>query len=115
MKNFFANVVISLLKIVSLLPLGVIQRLGGWFGRMLLVVNASSIKTTQINIQTCFPHLSPLEQKNLVEESTINLGKTLAEMSLAWLWPVDKIQRLFVEVEGEALLTKAIADKKGII
>lgn len=115
MKNIVACIAIGLMKLISLLPLSMIQKLGAAFGQFLLLINASSVNNIRTNIQTCFPELSKREHEQLVKESTINLGKTAMEMSMAWLWPVKKIQTLFTEVEGLEHLEKALQDKQGLI
>ena len=115
MKNAVAFLSIGLMKLIALLPLSMIQGLGSAFGQFLLLINASSVKNTRTNIQTCFPELSKSEQEQMVKESTINLGKTAMEMSMAWLWPVKKIQTLFTQVEGLEHLENALERKQGVI
>lgn len=115
MKNAVAFLSIGLMKLIALLPLSMIQGLGSAFGQFLLHINASSVKNTRTNIQTCFPELSKSEQEKMVKESTINLGKTAMEMSMAWLWPVKKIQTLFTQVEGLEHLENALERKQGVI
>jgi len=115
MKNAVAFLAIGFMRLIALLPLSMIQRLGSAFGYVLLFINAASVKNTRTNIQTCFPELSKSGQEQMVKESTINLGKTATEMSMAWLWPVKKIQTLFTEVEGLEHLENALERKQGVI
>jgi len=72
-------------------------------------------QTTQQNLQLCFPELSSEELALMVRQSIQNTTQTVFEMGMCWLWPMEKILDLIVEVDGKDELNEARAEGKGVI
>ena len=74
-----------LLTLVGKLPLGTVQYLGSMLGRLLYMSRARMTLVTQENIERCYPHLQPKEQRQLALKSLQHTGKTIIETAIAWL------------------------------
>lgn len=115
MKSAAIYLIIGLLRLVSFLPLPAAQTLGKWIGLGLWNSNSSASKIAKINLERCFPE-KPAEDRELqAKNSLIALGKTYAEMGMSWMWPIAKVQKKIVQVEGMEYLQQALDDKNGII
>jgi Kdo2-lipid IVA lauroyltransferase/acyltransferase len=72
-------------------------------------------KTTQQNLQSCFPEWEKGKLDACTRESLQHTAMTALEMGKAWLWPMEKTLNLVVEVEGREVLDRAMASRRGVI
>jgi KDO2-lipid IV(A) lauroyltransferase len=72
-------------------------------------------RTTRINLATVYPDLSPEERKKIGRASMTNYARGIFEAGMLWHWPLDKVFKLFDEVQGFELLEEAIELGKGLI
>ncbi|NMT65292.1 lysophospholipid acyltransferase family protein [Marinobacter orientalis] len=105
----------GLLRVAGLLPLGVAQFLGKWFGLLAWMLRGRSRKVTDTNIGICLPELSPEQQRQLSRDSMVHTGMTALEIPLMWEWPVEKCLGLIRETRGLDLVDEALATGKGLI
>lgn len=105
----------TLLRLVSFLPLIVIQQLGTWLGKLLWYSSSRMAKTSRANIQLCFGHLSKGQQRSLARRSLEETGKNILETAHAWMAPMHLCLSEFVAVEGESLVKQAVSDRRGLI
>lgn len=115
MKSALIHLAIGLLRLISFLPLSAAQRLGKWIGLGLWNSNSSASKIAKINLDKCFPEISPDERDEKAKNSLISLGRTYAEMGMSWMWPIPKVQKIITKVEGMEYLQQALDDKNGLI
>jgi KDO2-lipid IV(A) lauroyltransferase len=104
-----------ILYFCAYLPLPVLHGFGvitGWF---LIHTKNRSRKTSEINIERCFPDISANQQRRLVRRSLIETGKTIFETSALWMRRGENTLHLIREVEGDELVDSAIQDGKGVI
>jgi len=104
-----------LLRLVSFLPLVIIQQLGSLLGVTLWYSSSKMAKITRENIDLCFPGLSRREQHKLARLSLEETGKSILETAHAWMAPIDLCLSEFVSVEGEAFVQQAVSDQRGLI
>ena len=97
------------------LPLILLWRLGALLGWALYWLPNESRRVTQINISLCFPQLSEQEQRQLVKQSLIEDGRLLLELLFLWSQPPKQLLDKVVSVEGEELLTEALAKNRGVL
>lgn len=115
MERFKGAIVVGLLKLFSLLPFGVAQRLGAAVGWLMWRLPNRSREVVRTNLAHCFPELSADEREKLVGEALLNIGRSFAESACAWMWSPQKTVALIKEVEGEHLLDEALAEGKGVV
>jgi Kdo2-lipid IVA lauroyltransferase/acyltransferase len=114
-KNIAVSLGISIIWLVSLLPLPAAHALGTFIGWLLWITNSKKAKITKVNLRLCFPEYNETQITQLAKRSLFALGKTYAEMGMSWMWPIPKVHKLITKVEGEAYLNQALNDNKGII
>lgn len=73
-----------LFKLVSLLPLSVLQLITSWIGFLLYNYNSSMKRITRINLQLAYPELSAQQHKVLIKKSLINQCMTYVESIKCW-------------------------------
>lgn len=113
MKNLAVYLGIGLIRLISFLPLPAAHRLGSFIGKLLRLTDVARV--IKINLRICYPNYNE-EQIEALAKKTLNaLGMTYAEMGMAWMWPIPKVQKLITEVDGLEHLEEALKDQKGII
>ncbi|RFS31749.1 lipid A biosynthesis acyltransferase [Acinetobacter sp. SWAC5] len=102
-------------KIISALPLGLLQTLATVIALFLYYSNSSIKRITAINIQLAYPELSPTLQQQLTKESVQSQCLTYIEFIKCWGMPPSYSLGLIKHIHGESVLTEALATKKGVI
>ncbi len=110
-----AHAIRSLYRLLSFLPLGIIQKAGTFIGLLLWISGSRASKTTLTNIRICFPELSSREQEVLAQRSLKETGKTILETGACWNWPLDKCRKLIHSIKGEELFAQRCEDRRGLI
>jgi KDO2-lipid IV(A) lauroyltransferase len=104
------------LFVMALLPLRVSQFLGRAIGHSLYFFKSSrSFVVSKKNIALCQPHLSAVQQEQLLVLSLQHTGMSYAEMGMSWLWPTSMTLKTVISVKGEDVLKQAVARNKGVI
>lgn len=101
-------------RLLSILPLHVVQWLGERIGDI-LYCHSRSAQTTKANIALCFPELTAIEQAALVKASLRATGQTIVETGVCWNWSLEHCARLIRQVDGEAMFAERVADPRGLI
>ncbi len=70
---------------------------------------------TELNLKLCFPELSSAERRRMTRRSLEETGKAALELGAMWWWPAERLEELEDGVEGEELLTAAMAGGRGTI
>ena len=104
-----------LLKLVSLLPLWLLQAIGRFAAFILCCFNSSIQRITKINIQLAYPELSKDEQSELIRQSIRSQCLTYIEFVKCWGMPPQYSLNLLNNVYGASILKDALANKKGVI
>jgi KDO2-lipid IV(A) lauroyltransferase len=110
-----STIALSLLKIISLLPLGLARFFGYIMGVIMTTFAASAFKITQQNLAHCFPEKSPQTNKALAKARMKHLGQAFFETPGLWRRPSNWLQSKILAVEGESYLKDAIANDRGTI
>ncbi|MDE0690921.1 MAG: lipid A biosynthesis acyltransferase [Gammaproteobacteria bacterium] len=87
---------------LSLLPLSVAHALALVVANTQWLLGVRAARTTQGNIERCFPELSARSRRKLARQSLIETAKTFAEMGLVWHGTPRRAARLVQSVEGIA-------------
>lgn len=116
MSGKFKTTLIKLFaQFIALLPLTVIQLLGGLIGTCCWYKKTASARITIKNIELCFPNLSANEQQELAKLSVQEMMKTVLEVGKAWLAPMPVVLGYTNKVVEELNVDAALARGKGII
>lgn len=115
MQSVKFRLIHALLWLLSRLSLSGAQRLGTRAGRLGWYCAKATRRTTEININTCFPDLSPQAREELARASLVETSKTALEIPLMWEWPVERCLSLVKEVQGQALVEDALKAGKGLL
>jgi len=105
---------VALLRLMALLPYGMIQWMGPFVGRLYAIVMPKRKIIARTNIDLCFPDRSPGWRKQLLRDSFDSLGKTLLEAPLAWWAPTSRMSRL-AHIHGLENLQAAMDRGKGVL
>lgn len=87
-------------RCLSLLPLPVAHALAVVVANTQWLLGARAARTTQENIERCFPALSPSCRRQLARRSLTETAKTFAEMGLVWHGSRSRAARLVQSVQG---------------
>ena len=113
-KNLIIVLILSLTRLLVLLPYPFIVKIGELLGHVLYRITSLRSQIALKNIQLCFPNLSSKEQKNLLRKHFISLGIGFFEVGIA-RWKSTKKLKQIVQVQGLENLRDAVAKNKGVI
>ncbi|MBL8258758.1 MAG: LpxL/LpxP family Kdo(2)-lipid IV(A) lauroyl/palmitoleoyl acyltransferase [Candidatus Competibacteraceae bacterium] len=105
---------LGLMKLMVALPFRWQLAIGGQAGRWLGKLARRRRRIAAINLELCFPDLSPTQRATLLEAHFAALGMGLFETALAW-WAPDARLRGLARIEGAEHLEQAMARGKGVI
>src|SRR5690606_38335266 len=106
--------VVGFIRLAVYLPFPVYIALGRLIGRPIYRTAKRRRVITHINLDLCFPDLSPGERQRLAHEHFKALGIEVFEIALCW-WGSDRKLRKLVRIEGLEHLDAALADGKGAL
>jgi KDO2-lipid IV(A) lauroyltransferase len=115
MDDLKAILIKAMLRISSVLPLGVSRKLGRALVHCYWPFGGRSRKVTERNVQLAFPELSCGQQRRLAKDSLLATGELLGEIGHVWLRPRAYVLGLCKEVRGAELLKQAQAEGRGVI
>ncbi|MEZ5672076.1 MAG: LpxL/LpxP family Kdo(2)-lipid IV(A) lauroyl/palmitoleoyl acyltransferase [Thiotrichaceae bacterium] len=104
----------GILWVITRLPLPWQLSVGKFIGITGYYIATRRRHIATVNIQLCFPELSPIQQQNLVKQHFSSLGMGLLEMLNAW-WSSDQRIVKFGQIEGMEHLQQALARGQGVI
>ena len=104
-----------LFKVVSLLPLCVLQWIASCIALLLNSYNSSMKRITEINLQLAYPHLTVQQHQALTKSSLKSQCMTYIESIKCWGMSPEYNLALLKNIYGEHYFTEALANKKGVI
>jgi Kdo2-lipid IVA lauroyltransferase/acyltransferase len=75
---------IALMQLLAWLPLGVVRALGTLLGWVLYRLAGSRRRVVQVNLQLCFPQITPRERAALARQTFVHFAQ--AWLDRGWLW-----------------------------
>jgi len=115
MKINKSKLIITVLRVLSWLPLPLLHALAVIIGLILYLLPNSLQRTAAINLQLCFPELSNKERKQLLRKSLIESAKTALEMGAMWFWSIERLNRLNKGIIGFETWQKLYQQGNGVI
>ncbi len=103
-----------LLRLATRLNYPTQMKIGRFIGRRVMQMDAEHSRIAAINIDTCFPILSPQQNRELLREHFENVGIGIMEMAISW-WMEDEKFKKLVYIKGLDHLKSALQKGKGVI
>ncbi|MFC6168737.1 lysophospholipid acyltransferase family protein [Acinetobacter terrestris] len=104
-----------LFKVVSLLPLCVLQWIASWIALLLNSFNSSMKRVSSINLKLAYPELNIEQHQALLKKTLKNQCLTYVESIKIWGMPQQYNVGLIKNIFGEQHLTEALDSEKGTI
>ncbi len=105
---------IGLLRLISTLPLPIINKIGAALGMLIYRAIPSRRRAARINIKQAFPDFNNDEITLLCKQSFISMGISFLEMGAAWFKNPNEL-KMVCHIEGKQYLDAAMAKNKGVI
>jgi KDO2-lipid IV(A) lauroyltransferase len=93
------RIVFALMWLVHLLPFRAIARLGEALGAALFWLIPERRRVTRINLEMCFPDMSPRQREKLARAAFRAFCRGFVERSVLWWASAERVKRL-VRIEG---------------
>jgi len=102
------------LRLLSLLPYGLLVAVGRLLGRILYRVSPDRREIARVNLRLCFPQMPDHERERLLRANFESLGIAVCETAMAFFWSDRRLAPLS-QIEGLEYLQQALARGKGVI
>lgn len=109
------RILISLVRLLGILPLPVIQLLGSSIGRVLFWIPNREARTVEVNLGLCFPELDDSVRKKMRAEILRENATTLLEMPSAWLQPPERWIKRIDAGQSVKDMQALLGEGKGLI
>lgn len=113
-KHWGIWLLFTFMRLVTLLPLPVINLVGGALGLLVYHLMPSRRRVARANIRQAYPDYDDRQIRQLMRQSFISVGISVFEVALAW-WARRGYLRKRCEVEGMEHLEAAMEKGKGVI
>jgi len=104
-----------LTTLLALIPLPVLYAIGAVLGSLFALFPNRHRRITLRNLRLCFPEMSERQRTRLLILSLRETARTVLESALVWRGSRQRLLGLVREVQGEELLTEALASGRGVI
>ncbi len=105
---------LGILRLLSFLPLRVLRRIGRSVGRLLYKVSRRRRHIARVNLQLCFPEMSPEKRQQLLVEVFENTGMGLLELAWCWYASIPRLEKSF-DIHGLEYIHKAQQQGHGVL
>jgi Kdo2-lipid IVA lauroyltransferase/acyltransferase len=106
---------LAFMRALALLPWSVLDALGAALGYGFWRADSRECRIARANIDYCLPGWSPAQRSRLERATLIHFGRIALEIAKVWFGSRAAFDRAIVAVEGEALLTSAAAEGRGVL
>ena len=105
----------GLLRLFSILPLGLSLVAGAALGSLLCRIPNRNARLTRRNIELCFPELDPGQREQLVRESLRSMGQAFLELGWFWYQKPERLYGLIRKIHGLELFQQACESGQGVL
>ncbi|MBU3579024.1 lipid A biosynthesis acyltransferase [Polynucleobacter sp. 73C-SIWE] len=99
LKSFSNHAVVAILKLLSLLPYGLLVLIGYGLGYIAARIPGDRNRVVKTNLRLCFPELNATEIDLLSKQHWRLLGRSLVEKSIIWLGSKKQLSNM-IEVKS---------------
>ncbi|HEV3105789.1 MAG TPA: lipid A biosynthesis lauroyl acyltransferase, partial [Trinickia sp.] len=104
LTRFGTRLAVGLLKLLALLPYGLVARFGDGLGWLLYQIPSKRRRIVHTNLKLCFPEWSDEQREDVAQKHFRHAIRSYVERSVQWFGSVEKLEKL-VEVDSEIDLT----------
>jgi KDO2-lipid IV(A) lauroyltransferase len=115
MKTFAAHLLWLLLKLLGMLPLALLHRIGDAFAWLWRVLPTRERRVARRNIELCLPELAAAERQLLLRQTLRAAGHSLFELPWFWTRPLHRVLASIRRIEGLAIFQRAIDEGRGVL
>lgn len=115
MKNLAAHLLWLLLKLLGMLPLALLHRIGDGFASLWRVLPTRERRVAARNLELCLPQLSAAERQVLLRQTLRSAGHSLFELPWFWTRPLPKVMAAIQRIEGLDVFQQALAEGRGVL
>lgn len=108
-------VLVGLLRLFSILPLGLSLVAGAALGSLLCRIPNRNARLTRRNIELCFPELDPGQREQMVRESLRSMGQAFLELGWFWYQKPERLYGLIRKIHGLELFQQACESGQGVL
>jgi len=112
MKN---KLILSLIRLLSLLPLVIIRLLGLFMGFLLYYLPNKAARIAQINLQLCYPQKTTQQRNKILKKALQNNITTFMEFPKIWLGETLKWRKIIRHSDSVKIIDEKLALGKGLI
>lgn len=91
------------------------HRLGAGIGWMAWLIPNQAKRAAQLNLDWCYPDLTPKQRHQLLRQTMIEFGRSITEMGGAFFWRKDQLNPLVLDVKGGEYLQAAKRNEQGLM
>jgi len=102
-NSLFGYLAIGLIKLLSKISLSGAQKIGAAIGAMLMARRTRSREVARVNLELVYPQKTAQQREQLLRDTLIENGKTMAETGPMWGYQPQQTAGLIRQVHGEAL------------
>lgn len=111
MSDFASRLALAIFRLLSCLPLPVLQGLGARVGRLMHAGSEKFRREFDRNLRSAVPDADA----RMVREAAAHSGRTLLELPWIWLRPRAQVLAAVVEVSGWDLVERLHATGRGVV
>ena len=116
MNNALLIILITLWKILILLPRAFQLIISNFIGFLIYLISLKRNKYSKANIELCFPNKSEAERKKIFKRNIFLSGRILSDNGIAWFWSDKRIKKnIKYEINGLSQLLREQSSNKGIL
>ena len=114
LRRLLSQPVVFLFWLLHFLPLSALAAIGNGIGQMLYLFGSHRRKVVNINLEWCFPDLSPAQREKLAGDHFRMLGRSILERSLLWWGSRERLERM-IHIEGTEKIRALLDAGKPVI
>lgn len=115
LRRWRESFAISVLKLLSTLSLRSAQRLGRGVGWWLYRFDNTNRRIARKNLEHAYPDMPVAEREALLKQFLTQLGMTVMEGGAVWLWKVERLRALIIDIDGLEVFEAAQAEHRGVV
>ena len=105
---------LGVLRLLALLPLGISRALGAVLGELMYRTNGKRRRIARINLELCFPHLTPARRASMLRRHFRLLGQSYFDLAFL-AWASDRRFERKAELAGLEHLRASLARGRRVI
>ena len=114
LRRLLSQPVVFLFWLLHFLPLTVLAAIGSRIGQLLHTFGSHRRKVVNINLEWCFPDLSPAQREKLARDHFRMLGRSILERSILWWGSRERLERM-IHIEGTEKIRALLDAGKPVI